>query len=107
LETIPVNLLTDSNISLISYDGNRFDEKAFQGKQGYDQVNRHFAKKISKSFISFFSIWNDLRLVDENLNRHFFLMILFILLYKYFFVLSFGTNYYKFKYIDTASYSHL
>jgi len=29
----------DSNISLISYDGNRFDEKAFQGKEGYDQVN--------------------------------------------------------------------
>jgi len=39
LDIIPAGLLTDSNISLISYDGNRFDEKAFQGKEGYEQVN--------------------------------------------------------------------
>jgi hypothetical protein len=40
LEMIPADLLTNSNLSLLSYDGNRFDEKAFQGKEGYDQVNK-------------------------------------------------------------------
>jgi hypothetical protein len=39
LDIIPAGLLTDSNISLLSYDGNRFDEKDFQGKEGYEQVN--------------------------------------------------------------------
>jgi hypothetical protein len=41
LETLPAGLLTNSNVSLISYEGNRFDEKAFQGKEGYDQVSTH------------------------------------------------------------------
>lgn len=35
---IPVSLLKDSNLSLLSYEGNQFNEKAFQGKEGYDQV---------------------------------------------------------------------
>jgi len=39
LDVIPSSLLIDSNLSLLSYDGNRFDEKAFQSKEGYDQVN--------------------------------------------------------------------
>ena len=46
LETIPVNLLTNSTVSLISYEGNRFDEKAFQGKEGYDQVNEEIDIQI-------------------------------------------------------------
>ncbi len=45
MDVIPVGLLTNSNLSLLSYDGNRFDEKAFQGKEGYDQVNILFKKK--------------------------------------------------------------
>lgn len=44
LDIIPVGLLTDSNVSLISYEGNHFDEKAFQGKEGYEQVNIHKSK---------------------------------------------------------------
>jgi hypothetical protein len=53
LDTIPDGLLTDSNLSLISYEGNRFDEKAFQGKQGYDQVNIYFKKSSRKISLLF------------------------------------------------------
>ncbi len=52
---IPVGLLMDSNLSLLSYDGNRFDEKAFQGKEGYDQVDIYYKKKaFSLNLFSFF-----------------------------------------------------
>jgi hypothetical protein len=54
LDIIPVGLLVDSNLSLLSYDGNRFDEKAFQGKEGYDQVDIHYKTKTFSKFIFFF-----------------------------------------------------
>jgi hypothetical protein len=54
LDIIPVGLLVDSNLSLLSYDGNRFDEKAFQGKEGYDQVDIHSKTKTFSKFIFFF-----------------------------------------------------
>lgn len=80
LDVIPVGLLVDSNLSLLSYDGNRFDEKAFQGKEGYEQVNISGKQKKNFVFSSYFSICNVLRLVDANLNRHelFFLSEIFL-----------------------------
>ncbi|CAF0884089.1 unnamed protein product [Rotaria sp. Silwood1] len=48
LDSIPVNLLADSNLSLLSYDGNRFDEKAFQGKEGYEQYMQRFTASRRK-----------------------------------------------------------
>ncbi|CAF0783025.1 unnamed protein product [Adineta ricciae] len=48
LDIIPVGLLTDSNLSLLSYEGNRFDEKAFQGKEGYDQYMQRFTANRRK-----------------------------------------------------------
>ena len=73
LETIPAGLLTNSNVSLISYDGNRFDEKAFQGKEGYEQVSDQSPLSPfghSKAFrFSSCSTWNASRRADENSNR--------------------------------------
>ncbi|CAF2404439.1 unnamed protein product [Rotaria sp. Silwood2] len=48
LDIIPTSLLTDSNLSLLSYDGNRFDEKAFQGTVGYDQYMQRFTASRRK-----------------------------------------------------------
>ncbi|CAF1081016.1 unnamed protein product [Adineta steineri] len=48
LDIIPASLLLDSNLSLLSYDGNRFDEKAFQGKEGYEQYMQRFTASRRK-----------------------------------------------------------
>ncbi|UJR21068.1 hypothetical protein I4U23_024168 [Adineta vaga] len=48
LDVIPNGLLTDSNLSLLSYEGNRFDEKAFQGKEGYEQYMQRFTASRRK-----------------------------------------------------------
>jgi len=48
LDIVPVNLLTNSNVSLISFEGNRFDEKAFQGKEGYEQYMERFTASRRK-----------------------------------------------------------
>lgn len=38
LDQIPIQLLTESNISLFSFDGNLFTMKEFQDKDGYEKV---------------------------------------------------------------------
>ncbi|CAF1375216.1 unnamed protein product [Rotaria magnacalcarata] len=48
LDAIPAGLLTDSNLSLLSFEGNRFDEKAFQGKEGYEQYMQRFTASRRK-----------------------------------------------------------
>ena len=73
LDVIPGSLLKESNLSLLSYDGNRFDEKAFQGKEGYDQVDIDHQHE-NETFLYFFSfsICSVLQPVDENWNEFFF-----------------------------------
>ena len=56
LDILPVGLLKDSNLSLLSYDGNRFDERAFQGKEGYDQVDID-SNRENQNIISFLGIF--------------------------------------------------
>lgn len=46
LTGIPEEILTDSNISLLSVDGNLFNQKAFQESKGYDKyIERYTATK--------------------------------------------------------------
>ena len=72
LDIIPAGLLKESNVSLVSYDGNRFDEKAFQGKEGYDQVDIHLKRKNQSMCFGFSSsICNALQPAVENWNESF------------------------------------
>jgi len=48
LNQIPIQLLTESNISLLAFDGNLFTMKEFQDKDGYEKV-----LKLSNS-----SVWS-------------------------------------------------
>ncbi|CAF0979859.1 unnamed protein product, partial [Didymodactylos carnosus] len=50
LDAIPVSLLKDSNVSLISLEGNKFDAKSLQSYDGYDQyTQRYTAIRRNKS----------------------------------------------------------
>lgn len=42
LSGIPEKLLTDSKVSLLAFDGNMFNQKAFQDAAGYDKVSLLF-----------------------------------------------------------------
>jgi hypothetical protein len=70
LDVIPTALLTNSNVSLISYEGNGFDEKAFQSKEGYEQVSNSPVRSnigIAPSLLP--STWNASLPVEGNSNE--------------------------------------